>query len=369
MTMTLFALAAFELMNVYTHAAHVSAVAARESTPTSHSEEVRRLMAAAKEAGESALELSWSQTLLGGSEGARKFEALFQRMYGLNLKLSFTPGPSMTDMAGKITQEVTAGRRPSTDILLGTESHFGALLERKILEEYAYARLSPRVVKELVTPNNIAVEIATILSGITYNTSLVRPTEFPKRLQDLLQPRWKGKIASTQNAAIFDRIAYRPEWSVEKITALVRRLSEQVGGLIRASENERIISGEFYLLALDGGGHQVLRRRAQGAPLGHAIPEDAATVAFLHMGVPRYTLHPNLAKLFINMIVSDEGQKVVYATHFTDHHALPGSQAAGALKELTAKGVAPLRVDVKFVTGHPEIGKLSDELRHILRGR
>lgn len=367
MTMTLFVLAAFGLMNVSAYAAQASATQALEATPTSHSEEVRRLIAVAKEAGESALDLSWSQTLLGGSEGARKFEALFQRMYGLNLKLSFTPGPSMTDMAGKITQEVTAGRGPSTDILLGTESHFGALLERKILEEYAYARLSPRIGKELVAPNNIGVEIATILSGITYNTSLVRPAEIPRKLPDLLQPRWKGKIASTQNAAIFDRIAYRPEWSVEKVRAFVRRLSEQVGGLIRASENERIVSGEFHLLALDGGGHQVLRQQAQGAPLGHAIPEDAATVAFLHMGVPRYSLHPNLAKLFINMIVSDEGQKVVYATHLTDHHALAGSQSAAALKELTARGVAPLRVDVKFVTEHPGIGKLSDELRKILR--
>jgi iron(III) transport system substrate-binding protein len=363
MIASLFIFSAFVLINVYT----AVSVAAVSEPAAAHSEEVRRLIAAAKESGESALELSWSQTLLSGTDGARKFDALFQRMYGVKLKLQFTPGPSMTDMTGKITQEVTAGRRPSTDILLGTESHFGALLERKILEEYAYARLSPRIVKELVAPNNIGVEIATILSGITYNNSLVRPAELPQKLQDLLQPRWKGKIASTQNAAIFDRIAYRPEWSVEKITAFVRRLSEQVGGLIRASENERIISGEFFMLALDGGGHQVARQQAQGAPLGHAIPEDAATVAFLHMGVPRYSLHPNLAKLFINMILSEEGQKVVYATHFTDHHALAGSQSAAALKKL--KGTDPLRVDVAFVKAHPEIGKLSDELRKILRGK
>ncbi|HEY3303170.1 MAG TPA: ABC transporter substrate-binding protein [Candidatus Binatia bacterium] len=363
----LFALAAFGLMNV--DAAELSAAVSPETAPAAHSEEVRRLIAAAKESGESAFELSWSQTLLGGSEGAKKFDALFQRMYGVRLKLQFTPGPSMTDMAGKITQEVTAGRRPSTDILLGTESHFGALLERKILEEYAYARLSPRVRKEFVTPNNIGVEIATILSGVTYNSGLVRPADLPRKLEDLLQPRWKGKIASTQNAAIFDRIAYRPEWSVEKITAFIRRLSEQVGGLIRASENERIISGEFHMLALDGGGHQVRRQQAHGAPLGHTIPENAATVAFLHLGVPRGAAHPNLAKLFINMALTDEGQKVVFATHFTDHHSLPGSQSAAALKELTARGVDPLRVDVKFVTEHPEIGKLSDELRKILRVR
>jgi ABC-type Fe3+ transport system substrate-binding protein len=191
---------------------------------------VRRLVAAAKEKGEGDLDLAWSETSLGGSEGAKKFGVLFNLMYGVNVKLNFTPGPSMTDMAGKIAQEAAAGRKASTDILIGTESHFGALLNRNVLEEYDYTKLSPRIRKEFVAPKNIGVEFATIISGITYNTNLIRPSGVPRKLEDVLDPKWKGMIASTQNAAIFDRVAYRPEWGAEKMRAFLMRLSGHVGG-------------------------------------------------------------------------------------------------------------------------------------------
>ena len=332
-----------------------------------HPQEVKRLMAAVREKGERELDLVWSGTSLGGSEGAKKFELLFNKMYGLNVRFNFTPGPTMTEMAGKVTQEAAAGRKASTDILVGTESHFGDLLGRHVLEEYDYTRLSPRIKKDFVAVKNIGVEFYTIVPGITYNTNFVRPGEVPRRLEDVLHPKWKGKIASTQNAAIFDRVVYRPEWGIEKMRAFIVKLADHVAGLIRASENERVISGEFVMLVMDGGGHQVRKQLTKGAPLGHLIPEDAGTVTFGYMGVPRNSGHPSLAKLFLNMVMSEEGQRVVFETHFTDHHELPGSQSASALADLKAKGADLLRTDISFGIKHPEMAKLSDELRKILR--
>lgn len=76
-----------------------------------------------------------------------------------------------------------------------------------------------RIGKGFVAPRNISVEFYTIVSGITYNTNFVSPIEVPKRLEDVLNPKWKGKIASTVNAAIFDRVAFRPEWGIERMRA------------------------------------------------------------------------------------------------------------------------------------------------------
>jgi iron(III) transport system substrate-binding protein len=334
-----------------------------------HSAEVKKLLAAAKDKGEKELDLVWSATSLGGSEGAQKFEALFNKMYGTGVKIHFTPGPSMTDMAGKVTQEAAAGRRSTTDVLVGTESHFGDLLNRGVLEEFDYTRLSPRITRDILATKNLGVEIYTIVSGITYNTNFVAPADVPRKLEDVLHPKWKGKIASTQNAAIFDRVAFRPEWSVEKMRVFLLKLSGHVAGLIRASENERVISGEFVMLVMDGGGHQVRKQQAKGAPVGHVIPEDAGSVSFGYMGVPRNAAHPNLARLFVNMVVSEAGQRVVFETHFTDHHELPGSQSAAALKDLQAKRIDLLRVGTDFVAKHPEMSGLSEEFRKILRGQ
>lgn len=332
---------------------------------TEPSLEVQRLLAAARDKGERELNLVWSEESFSGAEGAKMFETVFNRMYGTAIKVNFTPGPSMTDMAGKVSQEVAAGRAASTDILLGTESHYSDLLQRKVLEEYDYTRLSPRIRKDVVAPHG--VEIGAIISGIIYNSTMVSPAEAPKKLEDSLNPKWKGKIASTANAGIFDRVAARPEWGPERMKAFVKRLSQHVGGLIRCGEVSRIITGEFSMLVLGCGSFFVEQARAKGAPLAHAILEDGTTIGFFYMGVPRTAQHPNLGKLFINMVMSEEGQKVAYKTYFTDHPSLPGSQAASELKELKSNGIEPLKVNVQFVIEHPELRDLGVELRRILR--
>ncbi len=123
--------------------------------------EVDRLIAAAKENGEKELNISWAEQSFGGSKGAKMFEALFNRMYGTNIKVNFTPSPSMRAMTGKIIQEVTAGRKPSTNVFLGTETHYGTMLKRDVMEPYDYTRLSSRIPRGVVIRKNIGVEIAT----------------------------------------------------------------------------------------------------------------------------------------------------------------------------------------------------------------
>ncbi|HEY3303167.1 MAG TPA: extracellular solute-binding protein [Candidatus Binatia bacterium] len=349
-------------------AGSIASAAGAIAAESKHSPEIQRLITAAREKGEGELNLSWGSSL-GGAAGAKRFEALLNRLYGINIRVGFTPAPSMTQMAGKVSLEVAAGQKPSTDILLGTESHYGDLLGRNVLEEYDYAKLSPRIIKEAVAFKNVGVEIAGIVPGITYNSDLVSPAEAPKKLADVLNPKWKGKIASTANAALFDRTAARPEWGAERMKGFVRKLSDQIGGLLRCQENNRIVSREFVMMVLNCGSYQIRREKAKGAPLEHIVPEDGSTVGFFHLGVPRNSAHPNLAKLYINALMSEEGQRMIYEMEFTDHYELPGSQSAAEIAHLKAKGIPVLKVGVKFIADHPELPKLSDELIRILRQR
>ena len=121
------------------------------------------------------------------------------------------------------------------------------------------------------------------------------------------------------------------------------------------------------MLVMDCGSYEVNRYRANGAPLAHVIPEDAATVLFWYFGVPRTSAHPNLSKLYINMVMSEAGQKILYEEDFTDHYALPGSQSAAELSGLKAKGIEPLRFDARLVAEHPDTIKLGEDLAVILR--
>jgi iron(III) transport system substrate-binding protein len=333
-----------------------------------HPPEVQRLLAAARAAGETELNVSWAASSLGGAEGARRFEAEFNRMYGTSIRLTHTPGPSMQDMAFKIPQELAAGQKASTDILLGTDSTMLPLVNRDVLETYDYTQLSPRITREVLAPGGMAVAVYSTVPAILYNSNLVSPPEVPRRLEDVLQQKWKGTIASTQYAAYLDRVAFRPEWGPERMKAYVARLSEYVGGLIRASEEVRIITGEFTMLVM-GNTHAAREQAAKGAPLAAVIPEDGAIVSFVYLGVPRNSAHPNLGKLFVNMVLSEAGQRILYETYFTDHYALPGSQSAAPLLELKARGVSILEFNMEFLAARPEVRELPMELEVILRER
>jgi ABC-type Fe3+ transport system substrate-binding protein len=297
---------------------------------SSHGEpaqEVQRLVAAAAETGETELNISWSANSLGGIEAASRFEVLFNLTYGTNIKILFTPGPSMPDMAGKIAQELAAGRKASSDLYLGSANNFAALLPRYVLESYDYGALSPGVRPSMVAPHNIGVQIYGSVPGIIYNTDFIAAAEAPRKLEDVLNPRWKGRIASTQNASYFNYVAAHPEWGTERVKAFLARLSDHVGGLIRAGEEERVMSGEFILTALENG-QNVRQARTQGAPVEFVAPEDGTIVQFTYLGVPRNSAHPNLAKLFINLILTEAGQRTLYEVRFADHYRLPGSRSA-----------------------------------------
>jgi iron(III) transport system substrate-binding protein len=329
--------------------------------------EVERLLAAAREQGGTALNVQWGDTY-GGAQGARRFEVLFNKLYGTDVRVNYTPGPSMTDMASRLVQEVAAGQRGSTDLMAGTEGTFSTLLPREVLEEYDYTQLSPRITSDVMAYRGIGVEVGSIVGGIGYNSEIVPRAQAPRLMEDALDPKWKGRIASTQNAALLDRVAARPEWGPERMKAYVARLSQQIGGLIRCGEGgERLASGEFHLMVLHCGTYQIRRDTAKGAPLGFVIPDDAATLGYFHLGVPRNSVHPNLAKLFVNMVLSEEGQRTLYELEWVDNPALPGSQSAAELADLRARGIEPLKISVRLINEQPEIRQISRDLERILR--
>jgi iron(III) transport system substrate-binding protein len=344
-----------------------AAPASGSAASAPHSAEVQRLLGAARDSGETALNVQWGDTY-GGAQGARRFEALFNRMYGTDIRVNYTPGPSMTDMAGRLAQEVAAGHRASSDLMAGTEGTFATLLNREVLEEYDYTQLAPRITGDVVAFRGVGVEVGGIVGGIAYNSDLVARADAPRKLEDALDPKWKGKIASTQNAALLDRVAARPEWGPDRMKAYVARLSQNLGGLIRCGEGgERLSSGEFQVMVLHCGSYQIRRDTAKGAPLGFVIPDDGATIGYFHLGVPRNSAHPNLGKLFINMVLSEEGQRTLYELEFVDNPALPGSQSAVELADLKARGIEPLKMDVKRIAEHPELREIARDLERILR--
>jgi ABC-type Fe3+ transport system substrate-binding protein len=344
-------------------AAPGAASTAGDAAPTA----VEQLIATARANGETELGLSWSINSLGGIEGAKQFETLMNQMYGTGFKVNLTPGPSMQDMGVKITQEFVAGQKASSGVYLALDSTFAGVVMQGAMEEFDYATLSPRIGREMVAARNSGVEIYSTVPAIVYNSELVARADVPRRLEEVLDPKWRGRVSTTEGATYFDLVAMRPEWGPERMKTYMGRLSNQIGGLVRTSAGmNNLVSGEFVMQVLSNT-HAAREVRNRGAPIDAVVPEDVAVVGAMHMGVPRHSAQPNLAKLFINMIMSEAGQRLVYQYQLTDHWLLPGSQSGDELRDLKARGVHILATNVQFALDHPELNELSRDFVTILR--
>jgi ABC-type Fe3+ transport system substrate-binding protein len=174
--------------------------------------------------------------------------------------------------------------------------------------------------KNYVAPNGMWVASRLDYFAIGYNTRQVSAGEVPKTYDDLLNPKWKGAIAwradSEVGADLFIAGVMR-EMGKQKGEAYLKRLAGQqivnYAGSARALV-DRVGEGE-YKIALEIYAHHPLISKAKGAALEtqmlDPVPSALSTVQ-LATGAP----HPFAAMLFIDFLLSKEGQEVLRAAQY-----------------------------------------------------
>jgi iron(III) transport system substrate-binding protein len=185
-------------------------------------------------------------------------------------------------------------------------------------------------------------------------------------LEDFLKPEWKGKIASTPYAAGFDVLLASDVWGKDKTVAYVQKLSQQITGLIRCGEAERIATGEYLGLVMDCTGQDALQWQEKSAPLAQMMPLDAAQLRYYYFGVPMNAQHPNAAKLYALFMLTEEGQKISYDTWKIDLHTMPGSRMGKMVDDFSKMNVKFKEVTAEWYLRHPEIDASKSELIKII---
>jgi iron(III) transport system substrate-binding protein len=306
------------------------------------------LVEAARAEGQ--LNLIWTPSIGGRTGAIERWGEGFNRLYGLNVRFQYTPGPTIPEMLVRITQEAQSGRPAASDVYLGADDNFAEALRGGVLQPIDWAAWAPNVRDPaLITPQGVGVAFATRTPGITYNTDKVRPDEVPTALHDLLKPQYKGRVA----ASVFignnlERQASPELWGEQRTVEFATRYADQIGGLIRCAETERIATGEFDILAPDCGTFISRMWQARGAPLAGVIPTDMAVLAYLYFGVPVNAAHPAAAKLFVNYLLSREAQDILFDAEKLDHHRVPGAHTAPEIERLLAQGVKFTETDVAW---------------------
>jgi len=99
------------------------------------------------------------------------------------------------DAANKVTDRVTAESRagkPQADVVLTTTSTMRLIQKDGFLAKYDSP--SAKAFPKTVTDPNLGPAYRSTVIGVVYHTGIVKPSEAPKSLEDLVKPQYKGKV-------------------------------------------------------------------------------------------------------------------------------------------------------------------------------
>jgi iron(III) transport system substrate-binding protein len=143
---------------------------------------------------------------------------------------------------------------------------------------------------------------------IIWNKNQVRPADAPKEWTDLMDPKWKGRVGMNppwrsvsiqQICAFWEDIGIKD--AAERLKANEVRFFEGSGGIIQA-----VVRGDVRVAELTDLPLNPLLE--DGAPIGFIYPKSGTTLSANKAFVAAKAPHPNAAKVFLNWLMTAEGQ-------------------------------------------------------------
>lgn len=329
-----------------------------------------QLIAGAKKEGDEIVFVAGAQTF-GGRKGLAEIEAAFNKKFGLKARINFAAGPDMNARAARLITEVKANRQSSSDLYLGSQSHFALLHKENALEKVNWAGTFSWLSKEMEIFPGEGVLVYTSPNGIIYNANLIPKDKAPKSYSDLVDPRlsptWAGKLAIPPYVAWLADLSL--VWGQEKAKDFARKVVALSGGRLRYSEEERVVSGEFPIMANLGDALGAMWAwQAKGAPLVAVPGLNPINTDYFQLGVPRNSPHPNLAKLLVAFMASKEAQAVLQKYESRSSHLVEGTIMAKYLRENRVQVQEPKVSIDYYLKGESAEGlKFKEELANILK--
>jgi iron(III) transport system substrate-binding protein len=265
----------------------------------SAADEIQKIYEAAKEEGEVAY---WTES--DPDEVKIVIQKFEEKFPGIKVKHFEINAPQMTE---RVILESKA-KRTSWDVFEMSVVYALPLYDRKMIEKVDWINMFGLPSSALAL-DDFGVVTHHLAFAIIYNTDLVTQDQAPKTWEDLLDPKWKGKIVIEVRAQIFSALAMA--WGEEKVDSYVQKLKAQ---------NPLLIKGGTTVLQTVGAGERPIGIgtyiskvpfwRKKGVPTEWAKLGPVCADTYL-VFVPNNPMHPNAAKLFTSFYGTQEGQKAL----------------------------------------------------------
>ena len=243
------------------------------------------------------------------ANSAAKVKADFEKRYGVKVNLWRA---SSENIVQRVANEGRAGH-PGFDVVETNgpemeEIQHEGLLQR--VDSPLFADLIPQALfphrEWVATRLNVFVQC--------YNTSLVKPDEVPRSFEDLLDPRWKGRLGIEANDADWFQ-AVVGEMGEEKGLAYFRKLVATNGLSVRKGHAllEQLVESGDVALSLTCYSFKIDQDRRKGVPvdwtsIGPLIARPNGE------GISRKAAHPHAAMLFYEYMIG-EAQPLLASLH------------------------------------------------------
>jgi iron(III) transport system substrate-binding protein len=145
---------------------------------------------------------------------------------------------------------------------------------------------------------------------LAYNTRLVSEKDAPKDWTELLSSTWKGKIGMDQEETEW-YAALSEYWGRDKARKFLRALAAQDPALHQGHTliAKLTVAGEFPLSIAHGS--RVEQLKGEGAPIDWIDTVDPVVTSPSVISLSARAPHPNAARLFIDYVLSPDGQKLM----------------------------------------------------------
>jgi iron(III) transport system substrate-binding protein len=229
----------------------------------------------------------------------------FKKKYGI--EVDYWRGSS-TQVSERALTEWRAGR-PGFDIAEGNRG-VQLIMKSEGLFQKFIAPASEKFPAQYKEKDGLITPWRVLPISILYNTELVKAVDLPKTFDDLLNPKWMGKISipdPTRHTTTAQFLWNLEKFKGDKWLDYVRALAKQKPILVEslAPVTTTIIKGE----AVVGITYIKYIKQYKG-PVNY-IPMDKYLTDPNYLSLSAKSAHPNAAKLYIDFACSTEGQKEI----------------------------------------------------------
>jgi ABC-type Fe3+ transport system substrate-binding protein len=258
------------------------------------------LMQGAKKEGEVAVYTSLI------SDELAALSAAFEKKYAIKVK-GWRAGSEK--VLQRALTEARANRHDA-DVIETNGPELESLYREKLLQPLRSPHLKD-LMPQAIRPHGHWVGTRINMFVQAYNTKLVRKEELPKTYADLAHPRWKGRLGIEAEDEDWFAMVVK-EQGEEAGLRTFRDIGKTNGFSVRKGHTllvGLVASGEVPF-ALTTYSHGAEKMKQKGAPVEWFAIAPAIGRAN-GIAIPRKPAHPHAAALFVDFVLSPEGQAIL----------------------------------------------------------